>query len=95
MSAIKRGIVVCVSYSRIQPRYTLKSDPEEDVVEEEECHTCRSHLLLCLVTWLLAETQQDGDHEVAEALPGCGIHDHLSSAPAFDVRYADEGKEQV
>ena len=79
----------------LQPRYTLETDPKEDVVEEEECYTGGGHLTRMRIARLFAVPDQDCDDEVAKALTSCSVHEHLPAAPAFDVRYADHGEEQI
>lgn len=43
----------------------------------------------------LAVAQQDGDQEVAKALTRGGVHDHLPSAPSFNVGDPDGGEDEV
>lgn len=45
--------------------------------------------------WLLIEAKQNGDHEVAETLSGCRIHQHLSATPSFNVGDSYEREQQV
>lgn len=78
-----------VDLSWIQPRNSLPSDAEENVVQEEECNGSGCHLFLVLVALELRVANEDGDEDVAECLACCCVHHEVSATPTFDVRNGD------
>lgn len=76
----------------------MPPDTEEHVVKEKERdRSFGPRLCGGWVSWpkKLVVSNANGDNAVAEELTRRGVHHHLASAPAFDVRNADEGEEEV
>jgi hypothetical protein len=83
------------SSPKLTPRNSLHADTEEDVVQEEEGYRSRSDLVSMSVSGLFVVPNEDGDEEVAKRLAGGSKYHHVSAAPSFHVRDADQREEQV
>jgi hypothetical protein len=67
----------------------LESNAKEDIIQEEESHTGLCYFGRMGVAGQLIISDHDCDDQVAEALARSGVHEHLPSTPAFDVRDPD------
>lgn len=61
-----------VDFGGVEPGDALPADAEEDVVEEEEGDGGGGDFFAAAVAGEFVVADQDGDHEVAETLAGCG-----------------------
>lgn len=71
----------------------LETYAKEDIVQEEECNARFRHFSLVRVAVFLVEPDQNRNDQVTETLSSSSIHEHLSSAPSFNVGNSD-GREQ-
>lgn len=79
----------------IESRYSLPSDPEEDVVQEEKRNGGGCDLFLVSVTFKSGVSNEGCDEDVAECLACCGVHHEVPAAPALDVGYGDQAEEKI
>jgi hypothetical protein len=79
------------------PRHALPPNAKEHIVQKEERNRSLRPHLLCSIRQRrhLIVPNADGNDAVAEELASCGIHHHLASAPALDIRNADQREEEV
>ena len=75
-----------IDLCRVEPRHTLPTDPEEDVVQEEECNRRLCHLSLMRVSLLFGVSNEHGDDKITHKLAGSSVHHHLTTAPSLNIR---------
>jgi hypothetical protein len=95
--AVSKVILPPKAHTTTYPWNALPPNTKENVVQEEESD--RSFRPSLVGTYrqrrVFVVSNTNGDDRVAEKLTGCSVHHHLPSPPAFDIRYANERKEEV
>jgi len=86
-----------IDLRRIQPRDPLEAEPEKRIIQKEERHCRFRHLRLTRrrISYLLRISNQNCEHEVAEALAGGAQHHHFPTTPALDEGDGERAEDEV